>query len=1627
METEEAVAGDAPLASIRTFLIADIRGYSTFTRERGDPAAARLAARFADLARDCAEARGGRVIELRGDEALAVFGPPEQAVRAAIEFQQACLESTAEDPELALPIGVGIDSGEAIAVEDGYRGKSLNLAARLCAKAQAGQVLVTRAVADAAAAQRDVVLEPRGQAELKGFDAPVEVFEALVPAAIARRPEHPSPPAALPVELEDDTPLAGRERHLQWLRGTWRQARRGHGRVVFVSGPAGIGKTRLAAELARWVHAGGGEVVYAGTGGAAAAQALAALDRGARAERPGLIVLDQLDVLSGVTASLADWIDDVATRPVLIVGLIRSTEGHGPLADLVARMDVVGDAHRALGGLPSEAVRDIVAQYAGPAADDAPVEAMTRSTGGIPARVHEVAAEWARDEGGRRLAAAAEWLAQGRARQAAGLDLTATAIGIRLGRVHGHDGTGRQDVCPYKGLAPFRPEDASLFFGRERLIGDLAARTVGRGLLVVAGASGSGKSSVVMGGLLPSLAAGLLPGSERWHLATMRPGERPRDALDHAIASDGGERLVLTVDQFEELFTLVTDEGQRRGFVDRLVELTRDPDRGVVILTVRGDHLGSVAPYPELADLLAENLVLMGTMSPDELRSVIELPSRRAGLRVESALVEALVEEAVDEPGALPLLSTALVELWQAREAGWLRMEAYERTGGIRGAVARLAEESFGRLDGPQREAARAMLLRLASGEADVLSRRRVPIEEFEPDTDPVRVAVLARFVEDRLLTVSERTVEVAHEALLREWPRLRGWLEEDAEGRVLRQRLTEASTQWVRASRDTSELLRGPRLSAAVDWATLHGRELNTIEQEFLAASRSAAQAELQRERRTSRRLRALLVGVAVFLVVALVAGSLALVQRSHARTAATRAELAATISLANTLGAEGIGQPRLDRGLLLAREAVNIHLSDQTKSDLLSTVLRNPRQIGGIYFGDTGKRPQSVSLSPDGRILAVSFNENDVGFYDASTLAQLAVVPNFGGPRAPLVFAGHAPMFATFGDDTGDVRLIDTRTFRHGLLMRFHQEYSNPNYNFHLTRLFFSSDDRTLWWGFEVWPPNVFDPNARPTSVIESYSVSTGRLLTRTVVDNDWQMSIAPTDNGSHVVVVDGRAAFVYDAGGTRLLRRIPLHGMEGGDLRLPVAVSPDERTLAIGQNDGSVTFVSLANGHRSIAAGGHTTGVSDLRFTPDGLSLITVGEDGRVVVWDVASRSVAETLLGHGGPIHGVATDGRTLFTSSLDGTVFVWDLSGTRSFGRQFSASSGDFLEALGQAVPYFALSRDGRTLAAPQTDGRVLLWDISTSPPRLLETVDAVGPGGVGTVGLSPDGRTLLASDVQGNVVLIDLRTHQRRSLSGLTDWVAATAFSPSGRQVAAASFHCGPTVPDDQCHGELALWSVSTGALAHPLMRLAGFGDNVAFSPDGSKIALPVGSPTGTGPTDVIDLRTWRVVRQVHPDADGYAAFSPDGGLLATTGGAGLARIWDTHTWKEVGQPFGISAGFGLSLAFDPTGRLLATAGTDGSVRMFDVSNPSQPVPFGPPSLLKANAWTSARFTPDGSSLVALDEHGLASIWPMRWQVWAAHACAVARRELSRSEWSEFVENRPYQPVCPSSDAPTSG
>ena len=367
---------------------------------------------------------------------------------------------------------------------------------------------------------------------------------------------------------------------------------------------------------------------------------------------------------------------------------------------------------------------------------------------------------------------------------------------------------------------------------------------------------------------------------------------------------------------------------------------------------------------------LSRSQVLVGPMEPDELRRAIEAPAAKVGLVVEQPLVDALVAEVEGEPGALPLLSAMLLELWELRGGNVLRFETYRAAGKVEGAVARLAEQVYGGLSASERELAREAFLRLADDGPDATVRRRVPLTQF-PDE-----AVVERLAEARLVTVTDGAVELAHEALLTHWPRLRDWLEADATGRRIHRALADQTEKWEAGGRESADLYRGARLAAAVEWAETDPGRTSDGEQAFLAASRRAAQ-------RSVRLLRTVAVGLAALLALVVVAGVVAFLQRQSARREAR-------VALAARLGAQAVAEPRLDRALLLAREAVRLDDTADTRRAVLATLLRSPALVA-VYTLPTGTRPYRVTVSPNGRTLVVGDSDGALRRFDTQATTEI------------------------------------------------------------------------------------------------------------------------------------------------------------------------------------------------------------------------------------------------------------------------------------------------------------------------------------------------------------------------------------------------------------------------------------------------------------------------------------------------------------------------------------------------------------------------------------------------------------------------------------------------------------
>ena len=535
----------------------------------------------------------------------------------------------------------------------------------------------------------EIGVEP--SAELRALQAAILAQDAAL--------DPPAAPVHLPAGLEGGSPtLAGRTRELAELAALVADACEGRGGLVFVSGPRGIGKTRLAQELARDALRRRMVVLYA-----AAAEPLAAVSRAEHGERATLLIVDDAD--GEVLARTAALTGSGGRARLLVLVLHRRPEPPAVFDGQPAR-------RLALGPLGGDAVAEIARLYV-PAGTSGPD--LTAESGGVPQAVHRLAADWARAQASEAIEASAGRATSERGElRSAEAELSddllhLQALDDRTRRYSGEAGEAPlAAVCPFLGLATFDAAHAEYFFGRERLVAGLVARLVGSPLVAVIGPSGSGKSSAVRAGLLPALAAGVVPGSQHWRQALMRPGPHPVAQLARVLA-ERDERAVLVVDQFEEAFTVCRDDDERSRFFDVLVELAEDRERSVqVVVAMRADFYGHCAEHEQLARLVGASPVLVGPMRRDELRRAIEEPARRVGLTVEASLTDALIADVLDQPGGLPLLSAALLEQWREREGGVLRHAVYERTGGVRGAVGRLAEETYASLSEPERRAAQS-------------------------------------------------------------------------------------------------------------------------------------------------------------------------------------------------------------------------------------------------------------------------------------------------------------------------------------------------------------------------------------------------------------------------------------------------------------------------------------------------------------------------------------------------------------------------------------------------------------------------------------------------------------------------------------------------------------------------------------------------------------------------------------------------------------------------------------------------------------------------------------------------------------------------------------------------------
>ncbi|MFF7656544.1 hypothetical protein ACFZCY_43140 [Streptomyces sp. NPDC007983] len=1133
-------------------------------------------------------------------------------------------------------------------------------------------------------------------------------------------------------------------------------------------------------------------------------------------------------------------------------------------------------------------------------------------------------------------------------------------------------GDDEDRLSPYRGLARFEVEDRDLFFGRDRLIADLAALAAAHRCAAVIGPSGSGKSSLFRAGLVPQLGVaeadeGRRPFGEPRILV---PGPHPLYVhQDVLVPGPGGGDTWLVVDQFEEVFTLCSEAREREAFIEALLA-AQDPASGLrVVLGIRADFYGRCLQHPGLAAMLREASLPVGPMSADELRQAIVKPATARGLFVERALTERLATEAAGEPGGLPLMSHALLETWRRRRGRTLTLEGYEDAGGLHGAIAQTAERFYTQLTVDHAAVTRRILLRLVTpGEGAPDTRRRADRAELEAAGDGAAADVVEGLVQARLLTLESDSVDLAHEALLSAWPRLRGWIEEDRERLRLHRKLTEAAQAWADLGQDSGALYRGVRLTAAEEAFTGYEAQtgLTSLERDFLATSSHARDAEQQAAVRATRRLRGLAITLSVLLILALAATVAAWDQYRTGEQHRRQALAARQTALSRQLAAQSANLLNEDPDLasLLAVHAYRSRpTAEATASLYTAAALPLRRRLAG------DSRVGSVAFSANGRTVAVGNDDGSVRLWDVAKGTSRAISTGAYAVKA-LAFSPRGRTLAV-GDDAGKVRLWDATTGK---------ARATLTGAYGVKAVAFSPDGRIL---------AVSGAGARKGDAGRLWDVTTGKI--RRVlpgVDSVWSVAFSR----------DGRAPAVGDDDGEMRLwdattgkARATLTGAYGVE---PVAFSPDGRTLAVGGGDGSVRLWDATTGKARAALTG-SSGAKSLSFSPDSRTLAVGGDDGKVRLWNVPAGQIRATLTGHGAGVQSMAfsPDGRSLASGSDDGTVRLWKVP----VGQVRATLTGS------SRTKSVAFSPDGRTLAASGDDGWVRLWDAATGKARATLT----GSSRAKSVTFSPDGRTLAASGDDGKVRLWNVPARQvRATLVEGARMDSALAFSPNGRILATGSDGSS----DDN---RLRLWDVSTGSVR---ATLTGHSDgvwSVAFSPDGRILA----AGGGDGSVRLWDVTTGKVRTAVIGTASMWSvAFSPNGRTLAVGGDDGKVRLWDVHT----GAVHAALTGHGdavESVAFSPDGRTLASGSNDHTVRLWDVNTGRIRITLAGHS----DGVQSVAFSPDGRILASGSNDHTVRLWNISLPDPARAIntiCRAISRNMTPQESSTYLQGQSLRHPC---------
>ncbi len=1146
-------------------------------------------------------------------------------------------------------------------------------------------------------------------------------------------------------------------------------------------------------------------------------------------------------------------------------------------------------------------------------------------------------------------------------------------------------------LSPYKGLDYFDETDADLFVGREVLTEKLVGRTLAlisaaEGTQVrffaIVGASGSGKSSLVRAGLVPALRWDKRSASLQVHVFT--PTAHPLESLASALASEhstmgaiaslmddfaaaprtlglyvrqglkksSGSFMLLVIDQFEELFSLCRDEDERTAFIGNLLTAAGETDgKTIIIITLRADFYPHCANYLPLREALAAHQEYIGAMNDDEMRRVVEEPARRGRWEFAPGLVDLILHDVGHEPGALPLLSHALLETWQRRHGRLMTLSGYASAGGVRGAIAETAETVYtDQFSHTQQAIARRIFLRLTElGDENATgdTRRQATFDELvlKPEESEATQVVLKALADARLVTTSENSVQVAHEALIREWPTLRSWLEENREGLRLHRQLTEAAQEWLAVDREPDILFRGARLAQAREWAESHAEDMNLQEREFLEASiafsecevaereasrlreleaaRKLAEAERQRadaeqERaesqiKTTRRLRIrsiIIAGSSVLVFILAVLGFFAW------RQAASQAQINLSLSLASAAQREYQVGDR-DLALALALKAVEISQDPEAVKALREVTLGPGARA--ILTGHTASA-QAVAIAPDSHT-AFSGSCAQLNAQGDCQAGELILWDLIGMVELHRWSAHHAwvnqvaysadGQYLISSAQDGSLILWDLNAEKIQQLSDLPGKITGlaslPYKNSVLASF---NDGSMILWNFQAGDRQPFAPSSSPITAL----------------------AVAAKEPVAVTAHADGSLT-LWDLPTQQSIRSFTT---QGSDIQA-VAISPDSKRIFYADNslaNWGIHAIDVQEG-QSLKEQSLSCQINDLATSPDGTYLLASCKV-EILLVNIQNWSIQDRLHGFTGLVNAVSINlyGNLGISANEDGSLHVWNLGYQEAF--QTLSLDADYITAL-------TASPNGKHLLLSDAikDGNIqpALWDIGQQ--SLVKTyslpISNISPG---AIKISPDERYAAAAGGFADIpraLVWDLENGKLlcpplegfSAFEGYVVMARAIAFSPDGQSLLVGSQTIyGPL-------GELFLWDVKS---CKPIRKFDTSEDitSIAFSSDGSQAI------TGTSFKSKVSLwnvSTGKLVGQYsYPGEWGVlnVAFGPG---EQTIFGSGIPDIyqWDIIS-KGIRKRFTGLTTYPFNMALSPDGRYVLSGTSYGDVILWNIS-----------------------------------------------------------------------------------------